>query len=992
MSATSVGEIGLDLVVNKNGFEKQMAGINSLAKKAGLGLAAAFSVKKVADFGKECLNLGSDLQEVQNVVDVTFTSMSKQVDSFSKKAITDFGLSETMAKQFTGTFGAMAKAFGFVENDAYNMSTTLAGLAGDVASFYNMSQEEAFTKLKSVFTGETESLKDLGVVMTQSALDAYAMANGFGKTTAAMSEAEKVALRYRFVTEQLSAASGDFLRTSDGWANQVRVLNLQLDSLKATIGQGLINLFTPVIKVINTIIGKLAVLANAFKAFTELITGKSGKSSSNQISGIGTAAAEAGSGLTSASDAADQMASSVGKAGNAAQKAAKQMLQLMGFDQINKLSDNTDTSASSGTAGAGGVDFGSLSMGNTVLDDVDKKFDSLSERVKELQNLFKKGFKIGFGDSEKKLVSMEKHLKNIRKSFDEIFNNPSLAAAGERLMDSLVLNTGKAAGSMASVGTTYAAYWLGGFDRYLSGSKEYITRRLTSVLNVSADIGNLGGNAAVAFADIFSVFAGDNAKRIEGALLGMFADGFLGAIDISLRFARDIISVITAPFVNNAGKIKRAIDMTLKPIATVFETVWRSVQKTAEKVMGIYDTYINPFFVSLEQGFSEIVGEILDWYTEYVVPVLDRLGEKFSVVWDEHLQPFLDAFLQLFGDAAACLQAFWEGILQPFVMWVVENILPVLVPPFEAMGETLLNLLATAGDVFTGITTAMSGLIQFVTGTFTGDWEQSAAGIELVGTGLQTALESVFSFIQDNIMQPFLDFLTGVFEKDWSEEFGVLGEFANGFFDGVELGWESVKSTFEGIITFLNDIFTGDWESAWNSVTETFKSIFDKIVGYAKEPINGIIGLVNSLIGKINSVIAQINKKLSFEVGFDMPDLLGGGSYKYRHTTSIPSINTIPLLANGGFVEKNTPRLAIIGDNRHQGEIVSPEDKLQEMAMKAAKASGGSDSQLLAVMMEILMVLKSMPMYKIDPETIRKYMIEKTNSNTKANGKPELIF
>ena len=274
MAADSVGQIGLDLVVNKNDFDKQMAGIQGLAKKAGAALAAAFAVKKLVDFGAQCIELGSDLQEVQNVVDVTFPRMSKQVDEFAKNAAASFGLSETMAKKFAGTSGAMAKAFGFSEQAAYEMATTLTGLAGDVASFYNISQDEAYTKLKSVFTGETESLKDLGVVMTQSALDAYALANGYSKTTAKMSEMEKVALRYKFVQDQLSLASGDFIRTSDGWANQVRVLQLQFDSLKATIGQGLINVLTPVIKVINTIIGKLMSLANAFKAFTEMITGK----------------------------------------------------------------------------------------------------------------------------------------------------------------------------------------------------------------------------------------------------------------------------------------------------------------------------------------------------------------------------------------------------------------------------------------------------------------------------------------------------------------------------------------------------------------------------------------------------------------------------------------------------------------------------------------------------------------------------------------------
>lgn len=137
----SVGDIGLNLVVNRNGFDRQMQGIQGIAKKAGVAIAAAFSVKKLVDFGNRCLELGSDLAEVQNVVDVTFPAMTGQVDKFAKGAAAAFGLSETMAKQYTGTFGAMAKAFGFTEKQAYDMGTTLTGLAGDVASFYNLSQD-----------------------------------------------------------------------------------------------------------------------------------------------------------------------------------------------------------------------------------------------------------------------------------------------------------------------------------------------------------------------------------------------------------------------------------------------------------------------------------------------------------------------------------------------------------------------------------------------------------------------------------------------------------------------------------------------------------------------------------------------------------------------------------------------------------------------------------------------------------------------------------
>ncbi|SHK37774.1 hypothetical protein SAMN02745248_02400 [Hathewaya proteolytica DSM 3090] len=345
--AESVGQIGLDLVVNRNGFDKQMNSITSLAKKAAGTLAGVFAIKGLINFGKQCLDLGSDLAEVQNVVDVTFSSMTKQVDDFAKGAAMNFGLSETMTKKYVGTFGAMSKAFGFNEKAAYDMSTALTGLSGDVASFYNTSQDEAYTKLKSVFTGETESLKDLGVVMTQTALDQFALSNGFNKVTKDMTEQEKVALRFAFVQQQLALASGDFSRTSDSWANQTRILKLQFDSLKASLGQGFIAILTPVVKVINTIMGKLIQLANVFKSFVEGITGKKADNPATSMQQVASAA-------TSASGATDNIAKSTGKA---AKKAKQLQKALMGFDEINTITKPT-TDDSSGDIGGGAVGGG----------------------------------------------------------------------------------------------------------------------------------------------------------------------------------------------------------------------------------------------------------------------------------------------------------------------------------------------------------------------------------------------------------------------------------------------------------------------------------------------------------------------------------------------------------------------------------------------------------------------------------------------------------
>lgn len=365
------GSIIIDTRINTAGFGKgatnlkaQFGSLGSSIKKLGGMIATAFSVTALVNFGKQAIELGSDLQEVQNVVNVTFTTMNEQVNKFAKNAAKTAGLSETMAKRYVGTFGAMANAFQFTEGEAYDMATSLTQLAGDVASFYNITQDEAYTKLKSVFTGETESLKDLGVVMTQTALDDFALRKGLSKTTSEMTEQEKVALRYQFILEQLSAASGDFVRTSDGWANQTRILSLQFDQLKATLGQGLINALNPAIKVVNELIARFQVLADQFLDFTNTVFGNAGDTSS-AISNI--------------ADNTSELADSIKEAGSAAKK------YLAPFDEIIKITSESENDTSPAISGISGViSGGNVTVGAEVKDNISPVIDKISEKPKEL--------------------------------------------------------------------------------------------------------------------------------------------------------------------------------------------------------------------------------------------------------------------------------------------------------------------------------------------------------------------------------------------------------------------------------------------------------------------------------------------------------------------------------------------------------------------------------------------------------------------------------
>lgn len=880
MDADSVGQIGLDLVVNKNDFESQMSGIQGLASKAGKALAAAFAVKKIIDFGAQCIELGSDLNEVQNVVDVTFGAMNNKINEFAKNAAAQFGLSETMAKQFSGTFGAMAKSFGFDPQSVYDMSTALTGLSGDVASFYNISQNEAFTKLKSVFTGETESLKDLGVVMTQTALDQYAMASGFGKTTSAMTEQEKVALRCAFVTDKLSGAAGDFARTSDGWANQVRLLRLQFESLKATIGQGLITAFTPIIRIINVVIGKLMSLANAFKAVMSLFGGKSSGGTGTVASGLNNvadAASGAGGAMDSAGDAA-------GGAGGAAKKAAKDMKEAtstMNIDELNIVKTNDDSGdsggGSGGSGGSGGgyaadqFDFGQAESG---ADAIDSKLQALLDRFTQLKNLFMAGFKVGLGDTSV-FDDIQNHLDNIKKSLLDIVNDEQVQTAANRFLNRFAVNLGKVAGSLVSVGATIADNILGGIDLYLQQNSQRIKDYLVSMFDIGSRIADITGNFAVAVAEIFTVFRSDTAQQATADIIAIFTNAFMGVTELAGKFATDILDLLTAPITNNVEGIKTALDGLLIAFQTVTGSISDVVSGAVDKALEVYDGHIAPMFETLKQGFSDIAGVVLDAFNTYILPVIQNAGEQFAQFNESTLSPLIDKFLEFGGSVADCISVLWENVLQPFITWFVQNIAPLIAQNLKTAIDAFLGFLQSVADVINSILDVLNGLIEFLVGVFTGDWDKAWSGIKDMFYGILQLMQS--------ISNAFLSFLYALFQKNliliksvWELVWNAVKQFFSDIWNNIKTfasdTWNNIKSSADSIFGELRDALSAIWdavkttiEEKWNAIklwfAETWQAIKD--VFKIDEMIKIGEDIMNKLWDGMKSIWESITKWLS---------------------------------------------------------------------------------------------------------------------------------
>lgn len=546
-------------------IEKMKTQLKTFAKTA----AVAFSTYAITNFGKECIELGSDLAEVQNVVDVTFPAMTKQVDKWAKSAANSFGLSETMAKQYVGTFGSMAEAFGFTEKEAYNMSTTLTGLAGDVASFYNIRQDEAYTKLKSVFSGETETLKDLGIVMTQTALDSYALANGYGKTTAKMTEAEKVTLRYKFVQDQLANATGDFARTQDSWANQTRILQLRLDSLKATLGQGLINVFSPLLKNLNSFIEKLDVATEKFKSFTEQVFGYSSATDNS-----------ANSASSEMTDLADETANANSALATTSKKTKEIKDNLQGFDRLNVMSldnssSNDSTAVNSPTKKSSKAAVNALDTAATAIEKrTNKVFDSIKRALNNLKNAFvsigeswKRVWKNGTG--EKIIGNIKQLLKNvfdiigdISGAFTKAWNKAGL---GDAVVQSITDKWNSLLELVNTIAEDFRKVWNNG-----TGVKIW-----TNILNIIKNCNNYTKTLRNKIKQAWD--KNESGKKIWEAILGIVEDitGFLS--DMSEIRLEWLESLDLSPLVSAVADLGQAFRDLLKACGDKLKQAYKNI-------------------------------------------------------------------------------------------------------------------------------------------------------------------------------------------------------------------------------------------------------------------------------------------------------------------------------------------------------------------------------------------------------------------------------
>lgn len=600
------GSLTFDTAIDTAGFNngtssisKQANGLKKVFSSLGKTMIAVFSVTQLVKFGKQAVELASDLQEVQNVVDTAFGDMKYKMEAFAESAIEVYGISKLTAKQTGSTFMAMAKGMNLAEESASNIALQLTALSADMASFYNKNQDVTSTALKSVFTGETETLKQFGIVMTEANLEAFRLAEGINKSYKNMSQAEKVALRYNYVMQQTKLAQGDFARTQDSWANQTRILSERWKEFLGILGNGLVKILTPLVQVLNTALQYLISFANTL----------------GQLLG-----AEA--------EQQEVVAESIGEAvknQNELTKATKETAKANGktlasFDEIQKLTSSSGEEKIAGISGDLGFDVATPYKLEFETQSIDIAFDKIKlkfDELKEYISQFKAPFENWFNTDVSNLGG------TFKKSFSTIFQGAGESA--KLVFTDLFTNT------VPQVMTTLGTYILPFYTQLTGQIVETITTGFSVLNNLFQNVWSTGLNPAI------------------DSFIKIFGDGWETVYDSWKKWGTPIFENVRTAVKNIGETWQKAWDTVLKP-------VWDNFMNTVD---WLWTNHLQPLLANFFDFVGELVNGALEIYNKVIVPIAQWLIDVLGPV----VKDVMNKIINIVGTIVATIADVISGII-----------------------------------------------------------------------------------------------------------------------------------------------------------------------------------------------------------------------------------------------------------------------------------------------------------------------------------------
>ena len=864
--------------------------------------------------------------------------MADEVEKFANSAVQNFGMSALTAKRMASTFMSMANGMGLAAKDGKNMSLQLTALAGDMASFYNVEQDIAQTALNSIFTGETESLKKFGIVLTEANLNAFALSRGITKSYNAMSQAEKVALRYQYVLKATANAQGDFARTSSSWANQVRILKEQWSQLIGILGKGLIAALTPIVKALNKLLSYLIAIGNAIASLF------GGKKITGLSKGLDSAAGSAG-------NLDDNLGGAGGKLDEDNKKAEKLAKTLASFDELELLNSNDkDDSGGSGddTGGGGGgsfeiPDFSTDEAASELIPNIQKLLDEVQKILDKWKPLIPK-LEFNF-DKEKALADLKQiglDILNIIAGWGTFVISLAIKVANDldigRLLNDVISLTRAFTDLCSNITDAVVPALLTFYDEALSKAVQGVGDLLDKMLQWGEGELNKWSQWFIDNKDNINEFASNLGKCLEplALILVNIADaawsifsGVLTAIGDALRGIADVVVNMNLQDISTVLSLLTAV-LGIKvafDIGKMFIEMNESIDGGLIDKLAFIEGYISGDG-KISTGLTTLAGKFTSAFSSIgtaFAPVVEGMQNGFSSVVNAvgTTTGPLTTLKGCVGGVGGGFKALW-GILAANPITLIIAAIALVVAALYHLWNTNEEYRQWMIDFYEN---NLKPIAESIKETFVGLWEEHLKPL------------------WEDSLKPLLGDLWETIKYIWDQIANLIGEIVKviapvvanilqmiaQFVDDVAGYVGGCIDVLKGIIEFITGVFSGDWEKAWNGIKDIFKGIWEMMVNVVKVPINLIIGVINGMISAVvsglNLVVRAINS-----IQVDIPDwvpLLGGKHIGF-HLSEITAPQ-IPTLAKGGVL--TSPTLAMVGEYAgasNNPEIVTPQSILKE--------------------------------------------------------------
>lgn len=883
--------------------------IKDTVSKQTSGIGAAFGkLAKIAGFaiiGKKMLDLGMYSTQMALEVSAAMNQIRRQMGESSQaflKWIDNNANAMNMSVGEATKYGAVySNLFSNFIKDSNKLSAYTGKMlqtSAVIAQGTGRTMTDVMERIRSGLLGNTEAIEDLGINVNVAMIESTEAFKRFanGQSWQQLDYNTQQQIRLMAILEQAAAKYGNTLQQSVN--GRISLFKSLLSDAALNIGNALLPILNAIMPVLNSLAMALKNVTAKLAEFISLMFNKkatvknggamgavadSAKNAQDAVGGLGDA-------MGDVDDASGGTAGNLDDTAKAAKKAAKELLGLAGFDEITTLNLNKDDDGGGAGSGGGGKGKGKGGGGASpadilpeiALEDMDNQFKSIFDgwgaKLKplldcfaKLSNLFGKGFEGSFrADS---IERFKNALDGIWQSLKDIFADGTVLQAAAQFGEKLAFALGQTAGAIGNVIMGIAVFIAESLNNSLNETKfdikDWIIRQFEIKGDTFASIGNLAQAIGQIFYDTLTSIPATN---IGADIISSFTYLYTGLEEINSKLERDMWAFWERLAVENQEGITTAFVGLLSAVEPIFESLKNLIRDTFKGINKLYDKHFKPFVDSFSKGFSRIFGTFLSSWNNDLQPALDDIGKRFSNMISEHIQPFVDDFLYLFGQVIDFLKEFWERALVPFFDWIVANILPVLVPIFRTLAEWFVEAWNVVFDVLGNIAEILGGLIEFIIGVFTGDWEKAWDGIVHIVEGIWDNLVSILVFAWEAIVS--------LCRGAWDTIVAIVIAAWEWILTQVQMAWNGIVRIFSPLAQWFSDIWNGvtsalsnigSWftqmfQSAWTGLTNIFKGL-GQWFGDRWKDVTSILSNVASWFGNIFSQAFEAVKAAFSSIG-----------------------------------------------------------------------------------------------------------------------------